>query len=141
MGARLENQVGQQRQDFSSWLGRGTPLVRKGHRGRAKQCQSDTRHKTTLLQMLTNLRAIHEGARGIHAAFTDAIQIVTWFSVIYRHPKRRSTMTAPANFRMVLTPEQKDQVRKATGKDAEVIELSVEELEERIAPAKRTALL
>jgi uncharacterized small protein (DUF1192 family) len=50
-------------------------------------------------------------------------------------------MTAPANFRMVLTPEQKDQVRKATGKDAEVIELSVEELEERIAPAKRTALL
>jgi uncharacterized small protein (DUF1192 family) len=36
---------------------------------------------------------------------------------------------------MTLTPEQKEQVRKATGKDAEVIELSVEELEERIAPA------
>lgn len=39
------------------------------------------------------------------------------------------------NFRITLTPDQKDQVRKATGKDAEVIELSVEELEERIAPA------
>lgn len=38
-------------------------------------------------------------------------------------------------FRIHLTPEQKDQVRKATGKDAEAVELSVEELEERIAPA------
>jgi uncharacterized small protein (DUF1192 family) len=37
-------------------------------------------------------------------------------------------------FRIHLTPEQKDQVRDATGKDAEAVELSVEELEERIAP-------
>lgn len=43
-------------------------------------------------------------------------------------------MTTSANFRMKLTPEQKEEVRKATGKDAEAIELSVEELEERIAP-------
>jgi len=47
-------------------------------------------------------------------------------------------MTTSENFRMTLTPDQKEQVRKATGKEAEVIELSVEELEERIAPAKRT---
>ena len=46
-------------------------------------------------------------------------------------------MAGSTNFRMTLTPEQKDQVRKATGKDAEALELSVEELEERIAPAKR----
>lgn len=39
-------------------------------------------------------------------------------------------------FRIQLTPEQKAQVRNATGKDAEAVELSVEELEERIAPAK-----
>jgi hypothetical protein len=39
-------------------------------------------------------------------------------------------------FRIELTPEQKDQVRHATGKDAEAVELSVEELEERIAPAQ-----
>jgi hypothetical protein len=39
-------------------------------------------------------------------------------------------------FRIHLTPEQKDQVRNATGKDAEAVELSVEELEERIAPMK-----
>jgi hypothetical protein len=37
--------------------------------------------------------------------------------------------------RIELTPEQKAQVRKATGKSAEAVELSVEELEERIAPA------
>lgn len=38
--------------------------------------------------------------------------------------------------RIELTPEQKAQVRKVTGKDAEAVELSVEELEERIAPTK-----
>jgi hypothetical protein len=46
-------------------------------------------------------------------------------------------MTTSANFRLALTPEQKEQVRKATGKEAEAIELSVEELEERIAPSAR----
>jgi hypothetical protein len=38
-------------------------------------------------------------------------------------------------FRIKLTPEQKAQVQAATGKDAEAVELSVEELEERIAPS------
>jgi hypothetical protein len=38
-------------------------------------------------------------------------------------------------FRIQLTPEQKSQVKNATGKEAEAVELSVEELEERIAPA------
>jgi hypothetical protein len=37
-------------------------------------------------------------------------------------------------FRIKLTPEQKAQVKSATGKEAEAVELSVEELEERIAP-------
>lgn len=40
--------------------------------------------------------------------------------------------------RLTLTPEQKAEVLKNTGKNAEAIELSVEELEERIAPAKFT---
>jgi hypothetical protein len=39
-------------------------------------------------------------------------------------------------FRIELTPEQKAKIRSATGKDAEAVELSVEELEERIAPTK-----
>jgi uncharacterized small protein (DUF1192 family) len=38
--------------------------------------------------------------------------------------------------RIKLTDEQKAAVRNATGKDAEALELSVEELEERIAPGK-----
>ena len=33
-----------------------------------------------------------------------------------------------------LTDDQKEQVRKATGKQADSLELSVQELEERIAP-------
>jgi len=37
--------------------------------------------------------------------------------------------------RIKLTDEQKAAVRNATGKDAEALELSVDELEERIAPA------
>ena len=39
--------------------------------------------------------------------------------------------------RIELTPEQKAKIHNATGKDAEAVELSVEELEERIAPAKK----
>jgi hypothetical protein len=38
--------------------------------------------------------------------------------------------------RIPLTPEQKAMVKQATGKDAESLELSVQELEERIAPGK-----
>ncbi len=40
--------------------------------------------------------------------------------------------------RIELTPEQKAKVRDATGKDAEAVELSVEELEERIAPRRKS---
>ncbi len=36
--------------------------------------------------------------------------------------------------RLQLTEEQKQQVREATGKEAEAIELTVEELEERVSP-------
>jgi hypothetical protein len=36
--------------------------------------------------------------------------------------------------RIELTPEQKAKIAAATGKDAKALELSVQELEERIAP-------
>jgi hypothetical protein len=36
--------------------------------------------------------------------------------------------------RIDLTPEQKQLVKKETGKDAEAVELTARELEERIAP-------
>ncbi|MGE0352693.1 MAG: hypothetical protein AB7I33_02560 [Gemmatimonadales bacterium] len=41
------------------------------------------------------------------------------------------------SFRITLTPEQRQQYREATNQDAEAIELSLEELEERIAPMKQ----
>ena len=36
--------------------------------------------------------------------------------------------------RIKLTPEQQNQIRQATGKNAEALELTVQELEQRIAP-------
>jgi hypothetical protein len=36
-----------------------------------------------------------------------------------------------------LTPEQQEQIRQATGKLTDTLELSIEELEERIAPGTR----
>ena len=42
-----------------------------------------------------------------------------------------------SRIRIDLTPKQKAEIRNATGKDAESLELAVEELEERIAPAKK----
>jgi hypothetical protein len=43
---------------------------------------------------------------------------------------------AKDSIRIELTPEQKATLRNATGKDAEAVELSVEELEARIAPSQ-----
>lgn len=43
-------------------------------------------------------------------------------------------MDSSKKIRIELTPEQKAKVRPATEKDTQVVELSVEELEERIAP-------
>jgi len=38
--------------------------------------------------------------------------------------------------RIELTPDVKELVNKMTGKDADAVELTVQELEERIAPAR-----
>ncbi len=43
--------------------------------------------------------------------------------------------------RIRLTQEQQAMVREATGKDAEAIELSTQELEERIAPTTFSPIL
>ena len=48
---------------------------------------------------------------------------------------KEHTMSSAKNLRIELTPEQKAEVRNATGKDAEAVEFSVEELEARIAPS------
>jgi hypothetical protein len=45
-------------------------------------------------------------------------------------------MSSKDQIRIELTPEQKANIRSTTGKDADAVEFSVEELEARIAPAK-----
>ncbi len=45
-------------------------------------------------------------------------------------------MAAKEPVHIKLTPEQREMIRKATGKNAEALELTVEELEERIAPGQ-----
>jgi len=39
--------------------------------------------------------------------------------------------------RIELTEEQKNKIREATGQEASAIELTAEELEDRVSPAKR----
>jgi hypothetical protein len=56
---------------------------------------------------------------------------------VIQHRKEATVNRSKTPFRIELTAEQKAQVRTATGLDAEAVELSVEELEERIAPRKR----
>jgi len=41
----------------------------------------------------------------------------------------------PPRFRLDLTPEQRAQIQRTTGKEYHALELSVQELEERIAPS------
>ena len=43
-------------------------------------------------------------------------------------------MAAPKRISLKLSPEQQQQIKQATGKDAGALELTVQELEERIAP-------
>ncbi len=47
-------------------------------------------------------------------------------------------MSDQNRIRIELTEEQKAQIKAATGKDARTLELGAEELEERVAPVKKT---
>jgi hypothetical protein len=47
---------------------------------------------------------------------------------------QNETSKTPNFVRLELTPEQKAQVRNSIGREADAIELSARELEERIAP-------
>jgi hypothetical protein len=48
----------------------------------------------------------------------------------------RSRASRKDRVQIKLTPEQRDQVRKATGRNADTLELMAQELEERIAPLR-----
>jgi hypothetical protein len=75
-------------------------------------------------------------SREFHIAVEDSSSIIV--------PTSLSTGGSMATTRnsvlLTLTPEQKRQVKVATGKDAETLELDVEEIENRIAPMKKYVL-
>ena len=80
---------------------------------------------------------IHDGAPRFHAPFTFAAQFLPRSHRWPSHLLREITMSdnKDANIvRIDLTTEQKEQVKAATEKSAEAIELTVQELEARIAP-------
>ncbi len=52
----------------------------------------------------------------------------------HHHIRRRTVTERPGQIPLKLTPEQQEQVREATGKLTDTLELSIMELEERIAP-------
>jgi hypothetical protein len=80
--------------------------------------------------------AFHETSIAIHDRFTAGANITPRSSLSFQpHNFSEGTMDSSKDKgRNELTPEQKAKVRPATEKDAKAVELSVEELEERIAP-------
>jgi hypothetical protein len=61
--------------------------------------------------------------------------------VVPTSPSTGGSMTTTRNsVLLTLTPEQRRQVKAGIGKDAETLELDVEELEQRIAPMKKYIL-
>lgn len=80
-----------------------------------------------------------------HAIFTVATDLAWWSRTQHKNALRnRSTpeegtvaiekRTPGKRITLKLSPEQQKQIKNATGKNAGALELSVEELEERIAP-------
>jgi hypothetical protein len=64
-------------------------------------------------------------------------RIVSPVNTTLRHNFRTGSPTMKSDkeiVRIELTPEQKQLIKKETGKDAEAVELTAHELEERIAP-------
>ena len=83
-----------------------------------------------------NVAATHDARKGIHDQFTMPVQLPP---VLDRPTPLTETTTMTPNekeiVRIDLTSEQKEQVKAATEKSADAIELTVQELEARIAPA------
>ena len=87
-----------------------------------------------------NLRAIHATASGFHGFFTTPRKLrakhVPGVAGTLSTLLPGGLLSKKPNIKLTLTDEQKKAVKNAIGKDAEALELSADELEERIAPAK-----
>jgi len=69
-----------------------------------------------------------------HAVFTVAWHLCRPSKAARRNPFQEPPIADKGAVHIKLTPEQQEIVRKATGKNAEALELTAQELEERIAP-------
>ena len=88
---------------------------------------------------MANATVFHDRRKKIHAPFTDRKYHLV-------RPREQSAPDLPTGrrdmskekdiVRIDLTNVQKQVVKKETGKDAEAIELTVAELEDRITPVK-----
>jgi hypothetical protein len=58
-------------------------------------------------------------------------------SAYVRKTRERAKSDNRGSITLKLTPEQQEQVRQATGKLRDTLEMSIMELEERIAPAQK----
>lgn len=88
---------------------------------------------------MANATVFHDRRKKIHAPFTDRkYHLVRSFEQSApRPPYGRGDMSKEKDIvRIDLTAPQKQIVKKETGKDAEAIELTVAELEDRITPLK-----
>jgi hypothetical protein len=83
---------------------------------------------------------VHRPSQGapklIHGEFTQPVQVEPQIHGGTHTHQEAAMSDSKGQFRIELTPEQKAKIRNATGRDAEAVELSVQELEERIAPRK-----
>jgi hypothetical protein len=59
---------------------------------------------------------------------------MTWLVLLVKPPGRTTMTDTKKIVRIDLTATQKEQVKATTGRDAEAVELTVQELEQRIAP-------
>ena len=62
--------------------------------------------------------------------------VAQMFDVARDPMQQEDEMPTGKRISLKLTPQQKEEIMKATGKNAEELEFGVEELEERIAPLK-----
>jgi hypothetical protein len=132
--SRFKSEIGQKAERLGAGLRHQSPGVGAGEYRWTEQSQADVCHSNGPVRGVTTWRGKPQTARGFSRSIHDRQSDFTRISTSY---PRRLSMSGRDSFRISLTPEQKEQVRKATGKEADTIELSVEELEERIAPMTR----
>jgi hypothetical protein len=137
MGARFESEVGEKCERLGAEVRRRHIVDR--YRNATAQGQRQRRHRRALPEgRSANLATFHDRRQEIHDRFTEVAYrpARSYERFVTDSPSMRlSTMKKDQEIvRIEFTPEQKELVKKEIGKDADAVELTAHELEERIAP-------